>query len=56
MSSLHVSPLLGITTSISSVIVSLLPWLETGLRVSVLLVGLVAGVLSLQSQWRNRRK
>jgi len=55
MSSPHVSPLLGITTSISSVIVSLLPWLETGLRVSVLLVGLSAGILSLRSQWRSRK-
>jgi zinc transporter ZupT len=55
MSAPHVSPLLGIATSISSVLVSLLPWLETGLRVSVLLVGLAAGVLSLRSQWRSRK-
>jgi len=51
----HVSPVIGVATTISSVLVSLLPWLETGLRVSVLLVGLAAGILSLRTQWRNRR-
>jgi hypothetical protein len=51
----HISPLVGVATTISSVLVSLLPWLETGLRVSVLLVGLAAGLMSLRTQWRNRR-
>lgn len=42
------TPIYGAATSVFSVIVSLLPHLETGLRISVLLVGLIAGVASLK--------
>jgi len=55
MTTPHFPQLLGITTTLGSVLVSLMPWLETGLRVSVLLVGLVAGLLSLRSQWKSRK-
>lgn len=42
------TPIYGAATSVFSVVVSLLPTLETGLRISVLLVGLIAGVVSLK--------
>ena len=38
--------ILGTVTSMSGVLVSMLPHLETGLRISGAFVGLVAGVLT----------
>jgi flagellar motor component MotA len=38
--------ILGTVTSVSGVLVSMLPHLETGLRISGAFVGLVAGVLT----------
>jgi hypothetical protein len=49
-------PLIGVSTSIGSVIVSLLPHLETGMRLGVLFLGLVAGLLTVRKAWRDRNK
>jgi hypothetical protein len=49
-------PLIGVSTSIGSVIVSLLPHLETGMRLGVLFLGLVAGVLTVRKAWKDRNK
>jgi len=38
--------ILGTATSVSGVLVSLLPHLETGLRISGAFVGLIAGILT----------
>jgi hydrogenase/urease accessory protein HupE len=49
-------PLIGVTTSLGSVLVSLLPHLETGMRVSALLLGLFIAVMSARKSWRDRNK
>jgi zinc transporter ZupT len=49
-------PLVGVSTSIGSVIVSLLPHLETGMRLGVLFLGLVAGVMTVRKAWKDRNK
>lgn len=49
-------PLVGVTTSLASVVVSLLPHLETAMRLGVLGLGLVAGVLTVRKAWRERGK
>jgi F0F1-type ATP synthase assembly protein I len=49
-------PLIGVTTSLGSVIASLLPHMETGMRLGVLLLGLIAGVLTVRKAWKDRHK
>jgi hypothetical protein len=49
-------PLIGVTTSLGSVIVSLLPHLETAMRMGVLFLGLVAGLLTVRKSWKDRHK
>jgi hypothetical protein len=49
-------PLIGVTTSLGSVVVSLLPPLETAMRLGVLGLGLIAGVLTVRKAWRDRHK
>jgi hypothetical protein len=49
-------PLIGVSTSLGSVIVSLLPHLETGMRLGVLFLGLVAGILTVRKSWKDRHK
>jgi hypothetical protein len=49
-------PFVGVTTSLGSVIVSLLPHLETGMRLGVLFLGLVAGLLTVRKAWKDRNK
>ena len=49
-------PLIGVSTSIGSVIVSLLPHLETGMRLGVLFLGLVAGLMTVRKAWKDRNK
>lgn len=49
-------PVIGVTTSLGSVVVSLLPHLETAMRLGVLGLGLVAGVLTVRKAWRDRHK
>ena len=49
-------PIIGVTTSLGSVLVSLLPHLETGMRVSALALGLFIAVMSARKTWRDRNK
>jgi hypothetical protein len=49
-------PIIGVSTSLGSVIVSLLPHLETGMRLGVLFLGLVAGVMTVRKAWKDRNK
>lgn len=49
-------PLIGVTTSLGSVFVSLLPHLETGMRVSALALGLFIAVMSARKTWKDRNK
>jgi hydrogenase/urease accessory protein HupE len=49
-------PLIGVTTSLGSVLVSLLPHLETGMRLSALALGLFVAVMSARKVWKDRNK
>ena len=49
-------PLVGVTTSLGSVLVSLLPHLETGMRLSALALGLFVAVMSARKVWKDRNK
>ena len=49
-------PVIGVTTSLGSVIVSLLPHLETAMRLGVLGLGLIAGLLTVRKAWKDRNK
>jgi hydrogenase/urease accessory protein HupE len=49
-------PLIGVSTSLGSVLVSLLPHLETGMRLSALALGLFIAVMSARKVWRDRNK
>ena len=49
-------PLIGVTTSLGSVIVSLLPHLETGMRLSALALGLFVAAMSARKVWKDRNK
>ena len=49
-------PFVGVTTSLGSVIVSLLPHLETGMRLSALALGLFIAIMSARKVWRDRNK
>ena len=49
-------PIIGVTTSLGSVLVSLLPHLETGMRVSALALGLFIAIISARKTWRDRNK
>ena len=49
-------PIIGETTSLGSVAASLLPHLETGMRLGVLFLGLVAGILTVRKSWKDRHK
>ena len=49
-------PLVGVTTSLRSVIVSLLPHLETGMRLSALALGLFVAAMSARKVWKDRNK
>jgi len=49
-------PIIGVSTSLGSVLVSLLPHLETGMRLGVLFLGLVAGILTVRKSWKDRHK
>jgi flagellar motor component MotA len=48
-----ITGLLGTATSVSGVLVSMLPHLETGLRISGAFVGLIAGVLTCVYMWKK---
>ena len=49
-------PFIGVTTSIGSVLVSLLPHLETGMRLSALALGLFIAIMSACKVWKDRHK
>ena len=49
-------PIIGVTTSLGSVLFSLLPHLETGMRVSALALGLFIAVMSARKVWKDRNK
>jgi F0F1-type ATP synthase assembly protein I len=49
-------PIIGVTTSLGSVIASLLPHLETSMRLGVLFLGLIAGLLTVRKSWKDRHK
>jgi hydrogenase/urease accessory protein HupE len=49
-------PLVGVTTSLGSVLVSLLPHLETGMRLSALALGLFVALMSARKVWKDRNK
>jgi hypothetical protein len=49
-------PIIGVTTTLSSVVVSLLPHLETFMRLGVLGLGLIAGALTVRKAWTDRHK
>jgi hypothetical protein len=49
-------PVIGVTTSLGSVIISLLPHLETAMRLGVLGLGLVAGLLTVRKAWKDRNR
>ena len=44
---------MGTATSITGVLVSMLPHVETGLRLSGAFVGLVAGILTCVYMWKK---
>jgi hydrogenase/urease accessory protein HupE len=49
-------PFVGVTTSLGSVLVSLLPHLETGMRLSALALGLFVALMSARKVWKDRNK
>jgi hydrogenase/urease accessory protein HupE len=49
-------PIVGASTSLGSVLVSLLPHLETGMRLSALALGLFIAIMSARKVWRDRHK
>jgi hypothetical protein len=49
-------PIIGVSTSLGSVIVSLLPYLETGMRLGALALGLFIAIMSAKKVWRDRNK
>ena len=49
-------PLVGVSTSLGSIVASLLPHMETGMRLGVLFLGLVAGILTVRKIWKDRHK
>jgi hydrogenase/urease accessory protein HupE len=49
-------PFVGVTTSLGSVIVSLLPHLETGMRLSALALGLFVAAMSARKVWKDRNQ
>jgi hypothetical protein len=49
-------PIIGVSTSLGSVLFSLLPHLETGMRVSALALGLFVAAMSARKVWKDRNK
>jgi hypothetical protein len=56
LSDFFTRPVVAIASSIVSVVVSLLPHLETGMRLGTLFCGLAIAVLALGKAWRDRNK
>lgn len=49
-------PTVAVATSIGSVIVSLLPHLESGMRLGTLACGFMIAAIALRKTWRDRNK
>ena len=49
-------PFVGVTTSLGSVLFSLLPHLETGMRLGALALGLFVALMSARKVWKDRNK
>ena len=49
-------PFVGVTTSLGSVLFSLLPHLETSMRLSALALGLFVALMSARKVWKDRNK
>jgi len=49
-------PPVAVASSVGSVIVSLLPHLEQGMRLCTLAVGLFIALLALRKAWKDRNK
>ena len=49
-------PIIGVTTSLGSVLFSLLPHLETGMRLGALALGLFIAIMSARKVWKDRHK
>ncbi len=49
-------PLVASTASLGSVVVSLLPHLESTMRLGTLGCGLAIAILALRKSWRDRKK
>jgi hypothetical protein len=56
LSDFFTRPAVAVTSSLGSVIVSLLPHLETGMRLGTLFCGLAIAVLALSKAWRDRNR
>jgi hypothetical protein len=56
LSEFFTRPAVAVASSLGSVIVSLLPHLETGMRLGTLGCGLAIAVLALGKAWRDRNK
>jgi len=56
LSDFFTRPTVAVASSIGSVIVSLLPHLESGMRLGTLLAGLCIALLALRKAWKDRNK
>ncbi len=49
-------PFVGVSTSLGTVLFSLLPHLETSMRLGALALGLFVALMSARKVWRDRHK
>lgn len=56
LSDFFTRPTVAVASSLGSVIVSLLPHLESGMRLGTLGAGLCIALLALRKAWRDRHK
>ena len=56
LSDFFTRPTVAVASSLGSVILSLVPTLESGMRLSTLACGLFIAVLALKKAWRDRNK
>ena len=49
-------PIIGVTTSLGSVLFSLLPHLEPGMRLGALALGIFIAIMYARKVWRDRNK
>jgi hypothetical protein len=56
LSDFFTRPTVAVASSIGSVVISLLPHLEAGMRLCTLLAGLCIALLALRKAWKDRNK